>query len=184
MQITLLEQEAIDAHLVEDDEHYDGMRILAIPRSADNVSSTLGSISNTLVDQDLSWYMCEKERDGRIAASIGSMNTLASRYISDSEPEDNEPHDDNSTCKDDDMSFDLSFDLDSKGAHEKVEEFFSHATNASRPHGVTPEHLSKIWCISQEDARRTINTTTQTSVRTQDPTLSPNYGTNDCMLRY
>ena len=173
LQITLLEQEAIDAHLVEDDEHYDGMRILAILRSADNVSSTLGSISNTLVDQDLSQYMCEKERDGRIAASIGSTNTLASRYISDSEPEDNEPHDDNSTCKDDDMSFE-SFDLESEGAHEKVEEFFSHVTNASRPHGVTPKHLSKIWYISQEDARRTINTTTQTSVRTQDPTLSHN----------
>ena len=38
--------------------------------------------------------------------------------------------------------------------------------------------------ISQGDARRTIDTTTQTSVRTQDPTLSCNYGTNDCMLRY
>ena len=116
--------------------------------------------------------MCEKERDGQIAASIGSMNTLASRYISDSEPEDDEPNDDNSTCKDDDMSFDLSFDLDSEGAQEKVEEFFSHATNTSRPRGVTPEHLSKIRCISLEYAKRTIDTTTQTSVRTQDPTLS------------
>ena len=82
------------------------------------------------------------------------------------------------------MRLDLSFDLDSKGDHEKVEEFFSHATNASRPQGVTPEHLSKIWHISQEHARRTINTTTQTSVRTQDPTLSCNYGTNDRMLQY
>ena len=182
--ITPLEQEAIDAHLVEDDEHYDGMRILTIPRSADNISSTLGSISNTLVDQDLSWYMCEKERDGQIGASIGSTNTLASQYISNSEPEDDEPNDDNSTCDDDDRSFDLSLDLDSKGAHDKVAEFFSHATNASRPCGVTPKHLSKIWRISQEDARRTINTTTQTSVRTQDPTLSCNYGTNDRMLRY
>ena len=87
-----------------------------------------------------------------------------SRYISDSEPEDYEPNDDNSTCDDDDMSFDLSFDLDSEGAHDKVVEFFSHTTNASRPRGVTPEHLSKIWRISQEDTRRTINTTTQTSV--------------------
>ena len=184
LQITQLEQEVIDTHLVEDDEHYDGMRTLAILRLADNVSSTLGSISNTLVDQDLSRYMCEKECDRRIAASIGSMNTQASRYISNSEPDDDEPYDDNSTCKDDDMSFDLSFDLDSDGAQEKVEEVFSHVTNASRPCGVTPEHLSKIWRISQEDARRTIDTTTQTSVWTQDPTLSRNYGTNDCMLRY
>ena len=61
LQITPLEQEAIDAHLVENDEHYDGMRILVILRSAGNVSSTLGFISNTLVDQDVSLYMCEKE---------------------------------------------------------------------------------------------------------------------------
>ena len=108
------------------------------------------------------------------------MNTLASRYISNSKPDDNEPDDDDSFSEDDDMAF----DLDSKGAQEQVEEFFSHATNASRPRGVTPEHLSKVWCISTDDARRMIETTTQTSVRTQDPTLSRNYSTNDCMLRY
>ena len=34
------------------------------------------------------------------------------------------------------------------------------------------------------NARRTIDTTTQTSVRTQDPTLSCNYSTNNHMLRY
>ena len=62
--ITLLEQEAIDTHLVEDDEQYDEMRISFIPRPADNLSCTLGSISNTLVDLYLSGYMCEKERDG------------------------------------------------------------------------------------------------------------------------
>ena len=45
LQITQLEQEVIDAHLVEDDEHYDGMRTMTVPRSADNISSTLGSIS-------------------------------------------------------------------------------------------------------------------------------------------
>ena len=78
----------------------------------------------------------------------------------------------------------MMFDLDSKGVQEQVEEFFSHVTNTSRPHGVTPEHLSKVWHISTENARRMIETTTQTSVRTQDPTLSCNYGTNDHMLRY
>ena len=61
LQITQLEQEVIDAHLVEDDKHYDGMRMMTILRWADNVSGTLGSISNTLVDQDLSRYMCERE---------------------------------------------------------------------------------------------------------------------------
>ena len=98
-----------------------------------------------------------------------------SQYISVSEPAD-----DNSSSADDDMMF----DLDSKGVQEQVEEFLSHATNVSRPHGVTPKHLSKVWRISTEEARRTIETTTQTSVWTQDPTLSCNYSTNDHMLRY
>ena len=78
----------------------------------------------------------------------------------------------------------MMFALDSEGVQKQMEEFFSHATNASRPRGVTPEHLSKVWRISTEDARRMMETTTQTSVWTQDPTLSCNYGTNDRMLRY
>ena len=164
-------------HLIEDDERF-------IPQSGDCVSSTLGSISNTLVDLEFSRHMCDKERDGWIAASIGSTNTLQSRYISDSETEADEQSHDDSTCNDVDECFDLLSDLDGDGANERVDEFFSHSTNASRPRGVTPEHLSKIWRISQEDAKRTIDMTTQTSVRTQDPTLSRNYGTNDCMLRY
>ena len=181
LSITPLEQEAIDIHLIEDDEQPDEMGIPFIPRSGDCVSSTLGSISNTLVDLEFSHDMCEKERDGQIAASIGSTNTLQSRYISDSETETDDQSHNDSTCNDVD---DLLSDLDGDGAHARVDEFFSHSTNASRPRGVTPEHLSKIWCISQEDAKRTIHTTTQMSVRTQDPTLSRNYGTNDRMLHY
>ena len=74
-----------------------------------------------------------------------------SRYISDSEPDD----DDESSADDD-----MMFDLDSEGVQEQVEEFFSHVTTASRPCGVSPEHLSKVWRISTEDARRIIETTT------------------------
>ena len=160
------------------------MGLPSIPRSGDCVSSTLGSISNTLVDLEFSRHMCEKERDGWIAASIGSTNTLQSRYISDSENEADEQSHNDSTCNDVDDCFDLPSNLDGDGANERVDEFFSHSTNASRPQGVTPEHLSKIWRISHEDAKRTIDTTTQMPVRTQDPTLLRNYGTNDCMLRY
>ena len=49
--------------------------------------------------------------------------------------------------------------------------------------GVDPNHLSKIWRISQKEAQRTIDVTTQTSTRTDDPTLSRNYSKNDRMLR-
>ena len=54
LQITQLEQEVIDAH-------YEGMTMTTIPRAADNAYSILGSISNTLVDHDLSRYMYELE---------------------------------------------------------------------------------------------------------------------------
>ena len=69
LSITPLVQEAIDTHLIEDDER-------CITRYGDCVSNTLGSISNTLVDLELSCYMCDKERDGQIAASIGLTSTL------------------------------------------------------------------------------------------------------------
>ena len=61
LQITQLEQEVIDVHLVEDEEHYEGMTMTTISRAAENASSILGSISNTLVDHDLSRYMYELE---------------------------------------------------------------------------------------------------------------------------
>ena len=78
LSITPLEQEAIDIHLIEDDDRFNIMGISFIPRPGDHVSSMLGSISNTLEDLDLSSHMCEKECDGLIAASIGSTNTLQS----------------------------------------------------------------------------------------------------------
>ena len=76
--ISPLEQEPIDTHLVEDDKRYDKMGISFIPRPADNVSCILGSISNTLVDLDLSGYMCEKEHDGRITATLAEEGDISS----------------------------------------------------------------------------------------------------------
>ena len=126
LSITPLEQEAIDTHLIEDEERF-------IPRSDDCVSSTLGSISNTLVDLEFSRHMCEKECDGRIAASIGSTNTLQSRYISNSETEADEQSHDDSTCNDVDECVDSLSDPDGDREQAMVDEYFSHSTIASRP---------------------------------------------------
>ena len=56
LEITQLEQKAIEAHLVENEEHFKGVTMTTIPRAANNISSTLRSISNTLVDHDFSWH--------------------------------------------------------------------------------------------------------------------------------
>ena len=50
-------------------------------------------------------------------------------------------------------------------------------------HGVDEKHLLKIWCIDHDTAKRTLDVTSKLSVRKNDPKLSRNYGTKDCMLR-
>ena len=66
---------------------------------------------------------------------------------------------------------------------DELDDFMASAV-AGFASGVTPEHLSKVWRISHDEAKRTINNTSQSLVRPTDPTLSKNYGTNDRMLRY
>ena len=65
-----------------------------------------------------------------------------------------------------------------------LDNFMASTALSGKTRGVDHKHLSKICRISHEDAQRTIDVTTQTSTRTDDPTLSWNYSTNDRMLRY
>ena len=58
------------------------------------------------------------------------------------------------------------------------------AATAGKSRGVTPEHLSKVWKISHEDAARTIDSTTQYIHRDPGTHLSRNYGTDDRAIRY
>jgi len=67
---------------------------------------------------------------------------------------------------------------------EDLDAYMALAATAGKAKGVDAEHLSKIWRISYDDAKHTIEATSQNSIRTHDPTLSRNYGTNDRMLRY
>ena len=53
-----------------------------------------------------------------------------------------------------------------------------------RQRGVTAEHLSKVWRISDEVAQRTLKVTTQLNKQDVNPSLSRRFGTNDRMLRY
>jgi hypothetical protein len=72
---------------------------------------------------------------------------------------------------------------DSHVIESEIEDFMAAAVDTFE-RGVTPEHLSKVWRISFEDAKKTIDVTSQLSVTPKDPILAKNYGTNDRMLRY
>ena len=58
------------------------------------------------------------------------------------------------------------------------------AAHADTPKGVTAEHLSKFWRISDEAAQQTLDVTTQLNKQYVNASLSRRFGTNDQMLRY
>jgi hypothetical protein len=58
------------------------------------------------------------------------------------------------------------------------------STNASKPHTVSSDFLSKIWNIKPDLAKKTLNQTTQLYRKGADNSLSRRYSTNDRMLRY
>jgi hypothetical protein len=124
--------------------------------------------------------LCQRAWEGDFKTSIGSTYATDQEYLlptsvtdceasssdDDSEPTDNE-----------------EAEWDSDVIESEIDDFMAAAIDTFE-RGVTPEHLSKVWRISFEDAKRTIDTTSQLSVTPKDPILSKNYGTNDRMLRY
>ena len=65
-----------------------------------------------------------------------------------------------------------------------LNEVFASGVHASRQRGIDAEHLASIWRISYDDAKRTIEATSQHSKRAVNPDFTQKYGTNDHMLRY
>ena len=62
--------------------------------------------------------------------------------------------------------------------------FETAAAHVDTPKGVTAEHLSKVWRISHDDAKRTLEVTSQLNKQESDASLLRRFGTNDHMLRY
>ena len=56
--------------------------------------------------------------------------------------------------------------------------------HASRPKVIDASHLSKIWRIDLDFAKQTLEVTSQHRMRSDNLTLSHNFGTNDRMLWY
>ena len=146
-------------------------------------------------DETLYDKLKSRAEAGKFAMSIGSTNVSSSEYVVDDASEDasvsyeqddaNESYVQDGSCEQDDVSVDdLEEPMDLNEVLLDLDSYMASSATAGKANQVDPAHLSKIWRISHEDAKRTIEVTTQNSVRTQDPTLSRNYGTNDRMLRY
>ena len=72
--------------------------------------------------------------------------------------------------------------IDRLGNEEDMNAFFSSGVHGGPEVGVDARHLSKVWRISYEDAKRTIDATTQYGTHMPNPVMNQNYTTNDWVL--
>ena len=67
---------------------------------------------------------------------------------------------------------------------EDMGAFFASSVHGGSEVGIDSKHLSKVWRISYEDTKHTIDATTQHGTHQPNPVTNQNYTTNDRMLRY
>ena len=136
------------------------------------MGSVLRSISNTLDPHSLSAALSAKADIGSFMASIGSTSTTNSDPIIVSE--------------DDIETDDEGFNVQNRASLIGQLDFDSLMASvyAGTQHGVSPEHLSKIWRILLQQANNNLEVTSQKQRRTENPTLLRNYATNDRMVQY
>lgn len=185
--ISASESTAIDSNMISvEEEVVRSENFQRIPQEADEVANTLSSISPMLDDTLLCQRLNQRSEISSMMASLGSTNARNSRYLFDEEnPEDNTDainNDDLNPPTDDE--FMNNFQESIKRGDVDLDEIMASGISAGKSRGVKAEHLSKIWKIDVDTARRTLDVTTQHSRHKDNPKLARNYGTNDRMLRY
>ena len=163
-----------------------------IPFDCDEVGSAMARVNPLLNDITLVQRLEERANLSSFIMNVGSSDAMVSSYIFDDHEHEL------------DVNEDINIQLDNVDAAEdenqleerlidelydavqvgSVDINFIMAAHASRAQGVSAEHLAKVWKISIDEARRTLDVTRQSSVHKPDPKLARNFGTNDRMLRY
>ena len=155
---------AIKPCSITEEPAYDQM-----PFGQDQVRAVLTSVSNTLDPIHFADALVNDAAASMMKMSIGSTTALPPE-----EPDDlwgDEP-------------WHVMVDLnDLEEGIDRLESEVS-ASVGGRAKGVSPEHLSKIWSIDLETAKKTIDITTQYLKHEGSDHLSRRYPTNDRMLRY
>ena len=103
-----------------------------------------------------------RNEHGQFAMSIGATSNLDQPYLDDDDDSQDSSEEDDTSQEDSDDDFDLK-ELDDDTNEALLDNFMASTAQAGKTRGVDPKHLSKIWRVSHEDAKRTIDVTTQTS---------------------
>ena len=120
---------------------------------------------------------------GKFKSSVGSTNGTISQFLVDNDTEATELRTNNYFLEN---NTDMLDELYAKSTKGKIylDDIMASADHARRPNDIDASHLSKIWRISLDSAKWTLEVTSQNSTRSNNPTLSHNFGTNNRMLRY
>ena len=120
---------------------------------------------------------------GKFQSSIGSTNGTTSQFLVNDGTEATQPSTNDYFMVE---STDMLDDLYAKATKGNIclDDIMVIAAHAVRPKGIDTYHLSKIWRIHLDSAKRTLEVTSHHSTRSDNHTLCRNYGTNDRMLRY
>lgn len=179
--VSAAEASRIDSNFQDsDDDDANEQDPMRIPSLADEVKRHLVNVSSVLDDETLYKAMKNRADLGSFQMKVGSTMAGYGKYLDDEATACTEDETDDSSSDDNGSEEDMEATLEDFD----IDEFMSASTHAGAPRGVDAKHLAKVWRISVDDAKRTLDVTSQKAVRSEDPTLSRNYGTNDRMLRY
>ena len=97
---------------------------------------------------------------GQFAMNIGATNILDQAYLDEDDDDSQVSNDDDENSMDDPEAESELMDLE----EDDLDDLMASTAQAGKPRGVDPKHLSKTWRISHEDAKNTIDVTTQASI--------------------
>ena len=98
--------------------------------------------------------------------NIGATNILDQAYLDDDDDDDSQASnvDDENSMDDPEAESEL-MDL----TEDDLDDLMASTAQGGKPRGVDPKHLSKIWRISHDDAKNTIDVTTKASIENDNP---------------
>ena len=139
------------------------------PRELHQVSTLLAIIPPTLNNALLYDSLRNIAEMEKFKSFVGSTNGTTSQFLVEDDTKAMEPSTDNDLSV---YSTYMLYDLYAKATKGNIyiDDIMVSADHASRPKGIYASHLSKIWIINLDSAKRTLEVTSENRTRRDIPT--------------
>ena len=153
-------------HVMDD---VDLIGIMHSPTIASNYNGyTIGSMAGSTFNTDVHDAISPHASLASTEGSQVSPSTINTNIDGNLNVQHIDPNIINANLLDDLFQQSLKGDID-------IDDIMVSGMHAGKYNGIKPEHLSKIWHIDVDTARKTLDVTSQRSVRSTNPKLSRNY---------